>query len=181
MKPEFLNDDELENTAPGLSKMKKENPFRIPENYFDSLAENIQKKISETSDLERMSKENPFQVPENYFESLPYSVSEKIAIKKNKSISISWKPKYAYAVAAVIIVVILGIKYFNRDITPNKIENYVTIEDLQSSAYLAEVDESILIEQLELQNQSNQVSDDNSIEQYLIDNNIDVNQIADHL
>jgi hypothetical protein len=186
MKPDFLNDDELENNAPGLSKMKKENPFSVPENYFESLADNIQQKINSIPELERINKENPFQVPENYFESLPSAVREKIAGNKKKNIfedwiSISWNPKYAFAAAAIIIVVILGINYLNRNIPLNKSENFVTNEEIQSSAYLADLDESVLIEQLEEQSMNSQVNEDNSIEQYLIENNIDVSQIADHL
>lgn len=38
---------ELENIAPELSKIKKENPFRVPENYFDDFQARLQAKLDE--------------------------------------------------------------------------------------------------------------------------------------
>jgi hypothetical protein len=37
--------DELEKIAPELSKIKKENPFRVPENYFDDFSARLQVKL----------------------------------------------------------------------------------------------------------------------------------------
>lgn len=37
--------DELKNIAPELSKLKKENPFRAPENYFDDFSARLQMKL----------------------------------------------------------------------------------------------------------------------------------------
>lgn len=38
--------DELEKIAPKLSKIKKENPFRVPENYFDDFSARLQMKLA---------------------------------------------------------------------------------------------------------------------------------------
>lgn len=37
--------DELEKIAPELSKIKKENPFRVPENYFDDFSARLQVRL----------------------------------------------------------------------------------------------------------------------------------------
>lgn len=37
--------DELKKIAPELSKIKKENPFRVPENYFDDFSSRLQVKL----------------------------------------------------------------------------------------------------------------------------------------
>ena len=37
--------DELEKIAPGLSKIKKENPFRVPENYFDDFSARLKVRL----------------------------------------------------------------------------------------------------------------------------------------
>ena len=37
--------DELKNIAPELSQIKKENPFRVPEHYFDDFTARLQMKI----------------------------------------------------------------------------------------------------------------------------------------
>lgn len=39
--------DELEKIAPELSKIKKENPFRVPENYFEDFSARLQMKLDE--------------------------------------------------------------------------------------------------------------------------------------
>lgn len=41
---------ELENIAPELSKIKKENPFKVPEHYFDDFSARLQMKL----DAEKM-------------------------------------------------------------------------------------------------------------------------------
>lgn len=37
--------EELENIAPELSKIKKENPFKVPDNYFDDFSARLQMKL----------------------------------------------------------------------------------------------------------------------------------------
>jgi hypothetical protein len=37
--------EELENIAPKLSKLKKENPFRVPEHYFEDFSARLQMKL----------------------------------------------------------------------------------------------------------------------------------------
>ena len=187
MKPDYLNDDELEKTAPGLSKLKKENPFVVPENYFESLAENIQQKINAVPDLERMKKDNPFFVPPGYFDSLPSTVQQRIIDRKKQNnvfgewISIAFRPKYTLALASIIILLFFGIRYLTTPAIPENLEKYITLEDLQNFSYVAELDENMLIELLEQQNKNNVLEEDKSIEQYLIDNGIDVSQIENHL
>ncbi|MCK5537550.1 MAG: hypothetical protein KAI79_12040 [Bacteroidales bacterium] len=39
--------DELKNVAPELSKLKKENPFGTPDNYFDNFSSRLQLKLKE--------------------------------------------------------------------------------------------------------------------------------------
>ena len=41
---------ELKNIAPELSKIKKENPFKVPEHYFDDFSARLQMKL----DAEKM-------------------------------------------------------------------------------------------------------------------------------
>jgi len=39
--------DELKKIAPELSKIKKENPFRVPDNYFEDFSARLQTKLEE--------------------------------------------------------------------------------------------------------------------------------------
>lgn len=43
--------DSLGNFAPELSKIKKENPFRVPKNYFNELPMAIQSKVSKSKQI----------------------------------------------------------------------------------------------------------------------------------
>lgn len=48
---------DLEKIAPELSKIKKENPFRVPENYFEDFSARLQMKL-ESEKMEAPKKQN---------------------------------------------------------------------------------------------------------------------------
>lgn len=187
MTPDNLSDDELKKLAPGLSKLKNENPFRVPDNYFDSLPDTIQQKINALPDLERMNKENPFSVPEGYFDSLPMNIQQRIVDEKKKKsifgewLSISFRPKYALAFVTVVLLALFGIMYLMKPKTVEAPDNYVSCEDVKNSSCFNDIDESTLVEILEHQDKNANVKEDNSIEQYLMDNDIDISQLENHL
>lgn len=49
---------ELEKIAPELSKIKKENPFRVPENYFDDFSARLQVKLDAEQNAVPVKKNN---------------------------------------------------------------------------------------------------------------------------
>jgi hypothetical protein len=49
---------ELEKIAPELSKIKKENPFRVPENYFDDFSARLQLKLEAEENAVPVKKNN---------------------------------------------------------------------------------------------------------------------------
>jgi hypothetical protein len=184
MKPEYLKDDEPEKGSL-LSSVRKENPFLVPENYFDSLPGNIMKKIDALPDIDRMKKENPFLVPDGYFESLASTVQRRIADEKKKNILEEWisvllRPKYSLSFAAAIVILILGIKYFTKspDSEPRGVLSYT---EVRNSDYMADLDESTLVDILEQENKDENINEDSGLEQYLMDNDIDVYQIENRL
>lgn len=187
MKSANFSDDELEKRTNGLSELKKENPFKVPDQYFDSLPNQIMDKIETLPDLQRINKTNPYRVPEGYFDSIPASVQQRILEEKNKKsifrglTSISFLPKYSLALAVIIVLVIFGIKFFTKPSTLKAPENYFSLEEIQNSACFAELDEATLVDALRQQNNTITTPVDNSIEQYLIDNNIDISQIENRL
>ncbi len=186
MRPDYLNDDESENPTPGFSNVNKKNPFIVPENYFDSLADNIQAKINALPDVEKMSRENLFRVPEGHFDSLPSSVQQRIMDGKKKNmleewISIALRPKYSVSFAILVIVAIFGIKYFLKPTTSEKPGSSLSYNEVMNSEYIAQLDEASLIDMLEQEDKDNGVKEDNSLEQYLMDNDLDISQIEDHL
>jgi len=187
MKPDSPEYDDLKRLAPGLSRLKNENPFSVPDHYFDSLSENIQKKIQTLPDFERTSPENPFRVPEGYFDSLPGTTRQRILEGKEKQsifgewISTVLRPKVSLPFATLIVLIISGIVYFKRPTVLTVPDNSLTCEEIKTSSCIEDIDETMLIEVLEQQQNSGNVKEDKSLEQYLIDNDIDISQLEKRL
>jgi hypothetical protein len=183
MKSGYLNDDEL---PEGLSNLKKENPFRVPDDYFDSLEDHVMQKISTIPDVEKMSRENVFNIPDRYFDSLPSSIHQRIADEKKKSIFEEWiaivlEPKYSLALATFIILAIFGIKYFTRPVVVESPDNMLSYADVRNSGFITEMDESTLVDMLEQENNNDTLKEDSGMEQYLLDNDIDISQLENRL
>ena len=180
--------DELRDLAPYLFKLGKQNPFVVPGNYFEQLPSLIQNKIKQEEVfapiLSEIKKENPFQVPQNYFHSLPTIIQERITNEKeswwtqylNLLRQVFLNPRLTLALGIVVILVTVGVnKFYDSPVSPARMEP-LTYEDVSNSHYLNEIDEETLIETINSQEVSssennNQTSD---IENYLIDNNVDV-------
>jgi len=191
MLPENRNDEvfggEPAGNYPLLSKISRENPFRVPADYFDMLPEEILKRIDSIPDFES-SGENPFRVPEGYFDSLPTVIQHRITEQNKKRSRIpGWaslllRPRLSLALAALIILLVFGIRYFTRTTTIVAQENSVSSEEIQNSICFSDLDESVMIDALEQQpNKNMNTKDDNSLEQYLIDNDVDISQLENHL
>ena len=180
--------DELKDLAPHLFKLGRQNPFVVPQNYFEQLPSLIESKIIQEEVfapiLSEIKKENPFQVPQNYFHSLSTIIQERITNEKeawwiqylNLLRQVFLNPRLTLALGIVVILVTVGVNKFNDSpVSPARMEP-LTFEDVSNSHYLNEIDEETLIETINSQEVSssennNQTSD---IENYLIDNNVDV-------
>src|SRR5207247_7338513 len=66
--------DNLEKYAPTLARIVKQNPFDVPDGYFDK----NNSIIVSNAKLSSLNKNNCFTVPENYFEELPDLIQNKI-------------------------------------------------------------------------------------------------------
>ena len=69
--------DNLERYAPTLSKIRKENPFSVPENYFEELYSAIKLAVLKNGT-------GGFIIPENYFNDLSEIIKSKIFISELK-------------------------------------------------------------------------------------------------
>jgi len=159
---------------------KNENTFSVPTDYFEKLPGEIMDKINTLPDFEKSAVTNPFKVPDNYFEKLPIAVSEKIAA--GKSSFLPWlnfmnRPRFVIPAAFATIVILAGLFFFTQRNTTTPFQE-ITFEDLKNSTYLQSMDEDLFVEVLSAQNE---ITSDESLEQYLIDNNIDLSQIENKL
>ena len=130
-KPEENNN--LQELAPEFSKIKKENSFKVPDGYFDSLPMKIQENISE---------------PKNV------SIWEQL-------IPILRQPKYSVSLAFISTIVIIGFMVLNKpDISESLYFSDITIKDVlqENPEMIYSLDESDLIE-IMLASSDNNVAD----------------------
>ncbi|MCK0145690.1 hypothetical protein MWU78_08550 [Arenibacter sp. F26102] len=131
-----------------MNRINKNNSFKVPEGYFDSLSANIMDKISKEE--ASMSPNEGFKVPEGYFDDLNTKILQKLenSSVETKVIPLKSYKKHFYAVASVAAVLLLFIVIqFNSDKTlsysdlaNSEIEQYFEFNDLELSSYdLAEI------------------------------------------
>lgn len=99
--------DELEKIAPELSKIRKENPFKVPDNYFDDFSARLQVKME----------------------------AEKAGISKNRNKIVQFiKP--ALGLAAGFALIVMLAYWPLKTFTPNQLANNVDTEiDISEMLY----------------------------------------------
>ena len=155
-----------------MKDLNKNNPFKIPEDYFEGFNDRLRDKLLEES--KAIPEEEGFTIPEGYFESLPQQLLQKV--EEPKVIQLNPYKKYYYSAAAVaaIVLVVFGLN-FNRapeltfeDLAGADIENYFEHNEFDLSAY--ELAEVIPVDELEINDIiENQFNEENVIE-YLNEN-----------
>lgn len=122
--------DELEKIAPSLSKLKKEEVFDVPENYFSQLPDQILNEID-------FSKNK--RVPDPVSSSRSSSWLDQLADRLN----IFFQPRIAVGFAMMILLAVASIFILNNenassnemaDLTSAELENYVkaNIDDFEA-------------------------------------------------
>ncbi|HRH67341.1 MAG TPA: hypothetical protein PLU53_13640 [Bacteroidia bacterium] len=178
------NTDRHEELSPLLESLKNQHGFRVPEAYFEELPGIIQSQISQLPDFDKTTAVNPFSVPDGYFEQLPMAISNAIGqtynsgFKLRSVLAFFHQPKLGLAFTSVALVVFISVRFFTREIIVSAPKTEFTLEDLNQSSSLDGLDETLLIDLLAEQIQENPAdSETNNIEQYLIDNDIDIAQL----
>ena len=167
-------DDPLKN-APLLLSIPRSNPFTVPPGYFESAESSI---LAETTAPSSLARETPFRVPEGYFDRFPSLVRENLTRRK-RSMPHLLRPAFALAVAAAFTGILLLTKPVSRTV-PGE-QPALSYEELDASGYLGDVDETALIEALEAGDVKAAAGNDADIENYLIDNHVELDQITNEL
>ena len=89
--------DELEKLSPFLSEIKKENAFKVPKNYFNSLSEEVLKQVQVTSN----STEQTTTASTSWLDRLI------------ENIAVLFQPRYAVGFATALILVVAAF-YFTQ-------------------------------------------------------------------
>ncbi len=131
-----------------FDKLKKENPFRVTDQYFDSL-------------------------PEKILESV-YSADNQEPANKNKMLRLKHLLAYAASFLGLIFLSYLGIQYFRLKQGHNYISKNDAIEYV--SFYTSDFDEATILENIPIGKNENISANDaesESIISYLVDEGID--------
>lgn len=147
------------------------------------------KKQSE-QEFSELKKENPFRVPDNYFDNLPEKIRvniharEKAVSKPVIRIVDYLKPHLALAAAILGFALIgyTGFRYFINKNSNSQISNQEIAEYMDF--YSNDVDNTLIMELLKEQEQQHVETDDDLSEEiidYLLNENIDIYTIANHL
>jgi hypothetical protein len=148
---------------------QKENQgFKVPENYFEHLSEEIESRIA-VANLKALHVEEGFDVPANYFEALQAKIiSQTTAAKPQPKVVKLWHSDLMkYVSAACVIVLMASGLYLNQQY---ELKEARTTE-LATEQVLYDIDESVIIEHLqESQHASVSTASDAEVENYILDN-----------
>jgi hypothetical protein len=176
-----------ENLRKLLEDSDSSTPFRVPENYFQDFPAHMDKIIAQLPDFEKQASVNPYSVPEGYFEKLPLQINEAVLAATRKSrtwkelITAILRPPSSVPSLLTISLIISSFFFFTKVHTVDLPEYSETNNDEYSTSVITqEVDESTLIQVLSDENIETSSVDD-SYEEYLLDNNIDISQLENKL
>lgn len=199
---------EWENEAPQLAKLKRVNPFTVPNQYFEELEERINQSIF-ISKLEKTENAG-FNVPSNYFETLENQINSRIVLEQfknetqgfsvpdgyfeklqqnivakttetKKTVKLWHQPIFKYAVAACLVIASTTGWFANVHYQDKQLRN----AELAKEQLLYDIDESVILEYVqESQNvKTANVTDGQSVnemESYILDN-FSTNDLSNNL
>jgi hypothetical protein len=196
----FNEEDNLNELAPELSKLRAKdaflNPQRNPDastDYFNSFGSRLQSRMEDLDELEAIApellsigKSNSFAVPSDYFDELPTRIQERTQKPSSSSQITEWlllliKPRFAFPMIVILFLAFAGINFMNKNAELNVPDptNELTLED-----HLYYIEESDIIDQLsEKMSSDNSIlsENENNIEDYLLDNDVDESNLNNEL
>ena len=167
-----------------MEKNNENNSFKVPEGYFDSLADQIMDKVAMESAIE--SKNQGFKVPEGYFDSLEDKILQKLNESDTPVIALNPYKKYYYFAASVAAVILVYLiiqwnvdgKPAYSDLAIADIENYLEFGGLGISSY--ELAEMLQIEEMDMNDMLEHRIDDENIIDYIHSNIDDFEELNLH-
>lgn len=164
-----------------MEESNKNNPFKTPEGYFESLNERLLDKLNE--DKFDLPQEDGFTIPENYFDGLKKSVQEKIERPETKVIRLRSYRKY-YLVAASVAAVLMVLVGMNwdpvqettwNDLANTDIEAYFETNELGLTTF--EIAEVLPVDELEISDILEDKFEEDDVIDYLNDHIEDIEDL----
>jgi hypothetical protein len=167
----------------------KNNPFAVPQNYFDLVADKVAQKAGLSTVKTNM------EVPEGYFENLPIKIQDRLykEKKETKVFMLPLRPQFRMVLAAAMIVMLLIMVFYLRifeNPTANNTQlalSKINITETIEGNNLQDFDESMLIEaidepeQIDISSSSKPQKINTEITEYLIENDITLEDIAEEI
>ncbi|WP_228375823.1 hypothetical protein [Chryseobacterium taiwanense] len=107
-----------------LEKLKRENIYKVPENLFENIQNEVLSGIH-NFDLEKIERKNIYTVPEKLFENVQENVLNSVLPAKKAPI---FKLNWAYAAAASIALIFGATFVFNND-NPNDVQQKFAVNN----------------------------------------------------
>jgi hypothetical protein len=166
----------------------KQSPFVVPENYFEQVTLQVEQKVGIAPIQSNLG------VPEGYFENLPLRIQDRLYQEK-KEPKVYWLPQlpqYRLAlVAAAIAILVVMVFYLRLFENSTSTKPQLALKKMNESTIAAatedlnEYDESMLIEaidqptQIEIAGNNEQQQIKAEITEYLIENDITIDDITE--
>jgi len=142
---------------------------------------------NEEMHFDGIERKNVFSTPSEYFDQLPDQISNKIsALTSRESGLLFNQHRLLFATAIVIAAIFTGSLYFINSGSDEKSHVILSYDDLIGSGMVDEFENSMLIEHyISLQSESlsehSDTSNKSSMNEYLIENDIDITLIINEL
>ena len=168
----------------------KQSPFVVPTNYFEQVALQVEQKVGIAPIQINL------EVPEGYFENLPLRIQDRLYQEK-KEAKVYWLPQVPQyrlalvaAAVAILVVMIFYLRLFENSTSNN---TQLAMNTMSKSTITAatedlnEYDESMLIEaidqpeQIEIASNNDQQQVKAEITEYLIENDITLEDITEEI
>lgn len=176
-------EDQFDKNSP-LSASNGKNPFRVDDSYFDAFSAKLSDAIADLEEIKEeaptlysIPKYNPFEVPVAYFDELPTLVQEQVAFHQPRFSIKEWliqliRPNFAFPVALTILVAFAAIRFVDKQAKQPKAD---ATTDTTLEEQLYPIDENVIVDLFDETppNTEARHSGDETITDYLIDNNVD--------
>ena len=182
--------ESLPETIAQHALIAKQSPFVVPENYFEHLVLHVEQKVGITP------LQSNLEVPEGYFENLPLRIQDRLYQEK-KEAKVYWLPQVPQyrlalvaAAVAILVVMVFYLRLFENSSSSNAqlAMNKMTESTIAAATEdLHDYDESMLIEvidepeQIEIAGNNETKELNEEITEYLIENDLTVDDIAEEI
>ena len=172
-----------------LSSQNGKNPFHIDDSYFDAFADRLNDTITDLEEINAeapvlcsIPKYNPFEVPTTYFDQFPAAIQERVTFQQPRFSFKEWlfqilKPNFAFPFVITVLIAYAAIHFIDKQAeqTNTKITADVSLEE-----QLYTIDENTIVDLLNENDTNPEIKNpaDETITNYLIDNNVDENSLS---